>query len=172
MVDASLLHDALLQQRQTSNALATSIEALNQTHQASLMGMAREQQAALERLAVEQHKAEQRARVADQAVAGVRDTVREESDRIRQMLYSNGIMRPADASAASSSSSAHDERNLHNQAMTMLHSHAQQFGAFMEQQRIGQEQMLEVVKGHLRKHQDPEPLIALVSGGSPPPPPP
>jgi hypothetical protein len=35
MVDASLLHDALLQQRQSSNALATSIEALNQSHQAS-----------------------------------------------------------------------------------------------------------------------------------------
>jgi hypothetical protein len=43
----------------------------------------------------------------------------------------------------------------------------------MEQQRIGQDQMLEVVKGHLRKHQDaPDPVIAPVSGGSPPPPPP
>jgi hypothetical protein len=56
-VDASLLHDALIQQRQSANALATNIEALNQTHQASLMGMAREQEAVLEQLAVEQHKA-------------------------------------------------------------------------------------------------------------------
>jgi hypothetical protein len=49
-----------------------------------------------------------------------------------------------DASAAASSGpSPHDERNLHNLAMAMLHSHSQQFGAFMEQQRIGQE----VIKG-------------------------
>jgi hypothetical protein len=54
----------------------------------------------------------------------------------------------------------------------MLHSNPQQFRAFMEQQRIGQEQMLEVIKGHLQKHQDPDPVIAPVSGGSPPPPPP
>jgi hypothetical protein len=170
-VDASLLHDALIQQRQSANALTANIDALNQTHQASLMGMAREQEASLERLAVEQHNAEQCARMADQAVAGLRDTVREESDRIRQMLYSNGVMRPADASASSSGPSPHDERNIHNQAMEMLRSYAQQFGAFMQQQRLGQVQMLELLKGLLRKHQ--EPLIAPAdSGGSPPPPPP
>jgi hypothetical protein len=138
------------------------------------MGMARKQEAAMERHAVEQHKAEQRARMADQAIAGMRDTVREESDRIRQMLYNNGVMRPVDAGGAASSSgpSPQDERNLHKQAMAMLHAHSQQFGAFMEQQRIGQEQMLEVLKGHLRKHQDAlDPVIAPVSGGSPPPPP-
>ena len=58
------------------------------------------------------------------------------------------------------------EQGLHNEAMNMLHSHSQQFGAYMLQHNMNNEAMMQLLMLHLRQNRprDEIPITMLNSG--------
>ena len=168
--DMQFVADELQRQRQSNGAVLDAISGLRASHEQTMRGMQEETTAELNRLAAAQNEAANRARIAETAMSSLRDTVLEDRDRLRQIAEQQGaeqVPQHIDNSVTNHHNTIVqniDERSVHNQVMQIMHTHSAQFGAFMEQQRISQEQMMERVFQLVRQHHAQQPPMPPPSG--------
>ena len=155
--------------------------------------MQEEQRAELMRLSNAHMEAQNRQRIAEGALVGLRDTALEQRNLLMELAARQGhVTTNMDQRHTTTNI---DQRqmvdvNVHNQAINLMHTHASQFGAYMQQQRLDQNQMMQLLYEHLRRTPQPtihqpviihyqQPLggppgapLAITAGSSQPPPPP
>lgn len=189
--DMDFVHEALNQQRQATAAMRQHAEDLAGLQRQHFEGMAAEQRAELIRLANAQQEHANRTRIAEEALSGLRDTILEDRNRLGRLAESQGVVHNhIDQSTVNNIQNNNTtnqqivDAHVHNQVMNLMTSHAAQFGAYMEQHRLNNEQMMALLFEHLRRQQQPQPQITIlrpdppeqvvryVGGGGPPPPPP
>ena len=72
--------------------MMTSAEALRNAHENMLKGQQAETRAELVRLGLAQEKAVKTAKIAEEALSGLRDTQMEDRDRIAKLAQSQGVV--------------------------------------------------------------------------------
>ena len=191
--DMHIANEMLNQQRQAGAAMAQHAENLAALNRQQLLGMQEEQRAELTRLSNAHMEAQNRQRIAEGALVGLRDTALEQRNLLMELAARQGrVTTNIDQRHTTTNI---DQRqmvdvNVHNQVMNLMQSHSAQFGAYMQQQRLDQSQMLQVLYEHLRRNpqtyhhqpvvihmQQPPPgppgaPLAITSSSSTPPPPP
>ena len=185
MPDMSYVHEAMQAQRQQASAFTAHTEDLNRAHAAQMAGMQRETISEMERLANAQAEAAKRARIAEQALSGLRDVQMEDRDRLSKLAESQGVTHNhIDQSVVNNNTqNVTQDTNVHNQVMHLVNTHGAQFGSFMEQQRMSQEAMMRLLHEHVRQTQpasviymmppaDSPMEVVQYTGSGPPPPPP
>ena len=125
--------------RQSAEAVGQQVASLDELHRRELEGMAAETRAELQRLSNAQLEQANRSRIAEEALLGVRDTLMEDRARLGRMAEGQGVTHNTiDQSVVNNVHNEHHHSHvtdlaLHNQVQNLLHTHAQQFGAHMEQ---------------------------------------
>ncbi len=183
--DINYVHEAMQAQRQQASAFTAHTEDLNRAHAAQMAGMQRETISEMERLANAQAEAAKRARIAEQALSGLRDVQMEDRDRLSKLAESQGVVHNhIDQSTVNNTQNVHQDTNVHNQVMHLVNTHGAQFGSFMEQQRMSQEAMMRLLHEHVSRTQpasviymmppadSPMEVVQYTGGSGPPPPPP
>ena len=179
-----MVHEVLSNQRQQQGAMAEHLNGLNGINRQQLRGMQAEQRAELERLANAQQEAANKAAMAEQALAGLRDVTLEHRNAFGQMAAAQGVVHQNIDNSHTSTTVVHNnvDMEVHNRAMVLLQSHATQFGEYTRQNQMSAEQMQRLLYTHLMREQHPavihimpppgEQSIVQYTGGGPPPPPP
>lgn len=194
-VDMHIAHEMLNQQRQAASAAAQHAENLAALNRQQMAGMQAEQRAELERLSNAHMEAQNRQRIAEGALAGLRDAALEHRNMLAELAARQGhVTNNIDQRQTTTHIDQRQmlDLNVHNQAMNLMHTHAAQFGAYMQQQKLNQEQMMQLLYEHLRRNQPPPaqhypviihyqppggggppgaPLAIAASSSTPPPPP-
>lgn len=196
MPEMHIVHEMLNQQRQAGAALQQHAEQLAALNRQQLVGMQEEQRAEMTRLSNAHLEAQNRQRIAEGALVGLRDAALEQRNLIAELAARQGhVTNNIDQRHTTTNIDARQMQdvNVHSQAMNLMHSHAAQFGQYMQQQRLDQSQMLQLLYEHLRRnppqqtyHHQPviihmqqpppgppgAPLAITTSSSSQPPPPP
>lgn len=181
--DLHIVHDLLSQHRQQQTAMREHMESLSAINQRQLEGIRAEQQAQLDRLAAEQMAAANRSAMAEQALLGLRDVALEHRNAIGRLAESQGVVHQHFDQSSTSTTVVHQnvDVEIHNQMMNMMHTHAQQFGQYMQQQRMSSEEFQRLLYTHLMRQRNPavinilrppDQIVQVTGGGGPPPPPP
>ena len=144
----------LNQQRQSATALGQQAADLAATTRQQMEGMAAEQRAELTRLSNPHMEAQNRQRMAESALVGLRDVALEHRNFIgglaaRQGVVTNNI--DARPTTTNNYNNQMTDINVYNQVMNLLHTHSSQFGAYMQQRQLSDEQMQRVLYEHLRR---------------------
>ena len=133
--DMSAVHEALHAQRQQASAMAAHTEDLRKAEAARMAGMQTETRAELVRLANAQAEAANRARIAEEALSGVRDVQEEDRARLSRLGQSQGVVHNhIDQSVVNNTQNVHLDTQIHNEVMHMVNTQGAQIGAYMQQQ--------------------------------------
>ena len=158
--DMDFVSGQLDQQRQSQQAMQQHMENMANLQAQHAEGLATEQRAELIRLSNAQQEAANRARIAEEALSGLRDTLLEDRARLGRIAEGQGVVHNhVDQSVVNNihhdntSTTQIVDTRIHNEAVTLMQSHASQFGAFMYQQRMNQDQMMHLIQEHLRRQQ-------------------
>lgn len=181
-VDLSHVAAALQRQETMMGAMEQHQNDLAEHTRRQQEGMRHEVMAQMQVLAEQQRQAQQRAAMAEEVSRRHVDTVMADRDRLATIVEntSGGTTNQYTTNnidnRVTNNNSYHTtqmlDQSIHNQAITMMRSHADQFGQYMHQQRLSQEQMMQLLFEHIRRNQRPEIQLQILGGGSPPPPPP
>jgi len=143
MPDLNIAHEMLNQQRQSAVALGQHMNDLANVNRQQLAGMHAEQQAAIVRLTAAGQEAANRARMAEGALVDLRDMTLAHRGLISDLAARGGhVTNNTDARQTSNLVNQHMvDMTTHNQVMNLMHTHAQMFGAYMQQQQISQQEI-------------------------------
>ena len=153
MPNMEIIGEMLSQQRQSATAMAQHVRDMAEQTRREAAGMAAEHSAELQRLANGQAEAANRQRMAESVLTGLRDTALEQRNHIADLASKAGrVTNNIDQRHfethnhnQTTTNTQMTDVNVHNQVMNMMQSHAQQFGRYMEQHRINEEQMRRIV---------------------------
>ena len=138
--------------------------------------MAAEQRAELTRLSNAHMEAQNRQRMAESALVGLRDVALEHRNFIGELAARQGVTtNNIDARRTTTNnnySTQTTDINVHSQVMNLLHTHSSQFGAYMQQRQLSDEQMQRLLYEHLRRGPPLSPQPFVIHMTQPPPPPP
>ena len=177
-MDYTTLRDVYEQMRQLHQSQKVAQDAITalETHaRAEKTGMNDEQRAMIARLMEEQQAARKKDKIAEEVLSHVRDVAYEHRQFMAEMLN-----RPSVVNISENTTHNHqhfDDKNVHNQVMQLLSTHAEQFAKYAEQQRLSAEDMKSLLFMHLiekdrARQQTMDSAAAASSSSGPPPPPP
>jgi hypothetical protein len=182
--DMNHVHEALNRQRQQASAFASHQEDMNRVHAAQMAGMQQETKAELERLAQAQAEAAKKAKIAAEAVSGLRDHQMEHRDMLGKLAESQGVVHQTidQSSTTNTTNNNFSEQNVHNEVRAMVLARDHQFGQYMQQQQLTNEQMMNILYEtvrrappapviHMMPPNNPMEVVQYTGGGGPPPPP-
>ena len=137
----NIAHEMLNQQRQSVSALAQHQADLAATTRQQIEGMQAEQRAELVRLSNSQLEAQNRQRIAEDALLGLRDVALEHRNALGQLAAHQGhVTNHIDVRHTTTNNNSYQhqvlEQSVHSQVMNLLHTHASQFGAYMQQRQL------------------------------------
>ena len=172
--DMNMVGEAIHHQNQSASALRQHLEGLREVDRREAEGRQAEYRAELERLGVEARMAANRDMIARGALDDVRDHLGEHRNMLGQLAQSQGLVTNyIDQSAVHNHYNQHMvDQSIHDEAMHLMHTNAERFGQYMQQQNMNQEQVLRALYAHLAQQRDPQqPIIHYMHGygGGPPP---
>ena len=160
-VDISQVADILSRQERGMSALNQSVADLNTVHARQEEGRRQEMQSMFERLAVGQAGAENRANVAQQASQNMVDMLMADRGRVMSTVTNaGGVVNNVDSRQVDSSTHYHQtfvDQTTHNRMLQLIQDNQQQFGTYMQQQNLNQDQMMGLL--HRYASQRPEMTI-------------
>ena len=161
-VDITQVADILSRQERSMTAMQQSMADLGAVHMQQEAGRRQEMQSMFERLAVGQAGAENRARVVEEANQRNVDMLMADRDRVHTTAASAGsvVNNNVDNTQIDSSTHVHQtfvDQNVHNQMLSLVQHNSHQFGAYMQQNNMNQEQMMTLL--HRFATQRPEAII-------------
>ena len=126
--------------------MAQHVRDMAQQTRREAAGMAAELRAELQRLANGQAEAQNRQRIAESVLTGLRDTALEQRDHIAELAARAGhVTNNIDARQFETHNHHHNttnvDTNVHNEVMNLMTTHAQQFGLYTQQHHYNEEQM-------------------------------
>ena len=134
----------------------------------------KELQAHMQTQAQASRAAGEHARVATEISMQHSDSLLADSNRLASTAQNAGVSTTHIDNSVTNHSTVNNnmlDASIHNQVAIMMRSHGEQMGQYMQQQRLSQEQIMNLLFRHLTKSQ-PEPVMDMLgSGGGPPPPP-
>mgnify|MGYP000246708567 FL=1 len=135
--DMSSVHEALHAQRQRVDAMTTHADDLRAAHEKLLKGQQAETRAELVRLGLAQEKAVKTAKIAEEALSGLRDVQEEDRARLSKLAQSQGVVHNhIDQSVVNNTQHVHQDTNIHNQVMHIVNTHTANIGSYMQQQQL------------------------------------
>ena len=160
--DITQVADILSRQERSMTAMQQSMADLGAVHMQQEAGRRQEMQSMFERLAVGQAGAENRARVVEEANQRNVDMLMADRDRVHTTAASAGsvVNNNVDNRQMDSSTHVHQtfvDQNVHNQMLSLVQHNSHQFGAYMQQNNMNQEQMMTLL--HRFATQRPEAII-------------
>ena len=131
--EMDMVHEMLSHQRQQAGAMEEHLAGLNEIQRQQMEGMRAEQRAELQRIATAQMEAANRAAMAEQALVGLRDVTLEHRNMIGRLAEQQGVVQQNIDQRHTSTTIVHQnvDQEVHNRAMDMLRTHADQFGRYM-----------------------------------------
>ena len=161
-VDITQVADILSRQERSMTAMQQSMADLGAVHMQQEAGRRQEMQSMFERLAVGQAGAENRARVVEEANQRNVDMLMTDRDRVHATGASAGsvVNNNVDNRQMDSSTHVHQtfvDQNVHNQMLSLVQHNSHQFGAYMQQNNMNQDQMMGLL--HRYASQRPEMTI-------------
>ena len=90
--EMDMVHEMLSHQRRQQGAMEAHMAGLNEIHRQQMEGMRAEQRAELQRFATAQMEAANRASIAEQALAGMRDVTLEHRNMIGKLAEQQGVV--------------------------------------------------------------------------------
>ena len=124
MPDMSYVHEAMQAQRQQASAFSEHMADMVKVHGAQMAGMQTETRAEMERLANAQAEASKKAKIAEEALSGLRDTQMEDRDLLSKLAESQGVTHNhIDQSVVNNTQNVHQDTNVHNQVMHLVNTH-------------------------------------------------
>jgi len=172
--DMNMVGEMVHHQNQSGAALRQHMDDLHGINRREAEGAQAEYRAELARLDAEARAAANRERIAQGALADVRDHVGEHRDMIGQLAQRQGhVTNYIDQTAVHNHYNQHiADRSLHDEAMNLVRANAEQFGRFMQEQNMSHEQALRTLYAHLAQQRNPQqPIIYYMQGGGGGPPP-
>ena len=134
--DMNYVHEAMNQQRQQASAMSAHMDDMGRVHAAQMAGMQAETKAELERLANAQAEAAKKAKIAAEAVSGLRDNQMEHRDMLGKLAESQGVTHNTiDQSVVNNTTNNIQQyQSIHNQVLHLVNTHQGLFGEYMRQQ--------------------------------------
>ncbi len=127
MPDMSSVQEAMHAQRQQASALLSHVDDLAKVPSAQVAGMQTETRAELVRIANAQAEAAKRAKIAEEALSGLRDVQMEDRDRMSKLAQSQGVTHNhIDQSVVNNTQNVHQDTNTHNQVMHIVNTQGAQ----------------------------------------------
>ena len=172
--DLQHVSEALWAQQKQMGVLQQAQAASDENHRQAQVARDKELAAHMETLARESRTAAEHARLAAEVSARHNDVLLADRDRLASIAQNAGVSHTSIDNSVVNHNVVNNnllDQSIHNQVAMMMRSHSEQMGQYMQQQRLSQEQMMNLLFLHLKRHQ-PEPVIQILgSGGGPPPPP-
>jgi len=178
MTDLGFVAEAMQQQQRQQQAMDQHNRDMLELDRRQREGMHQEHMQGMEQLARSQREAQQRQEMHEEVLRAHVDMAAADRDRLIAAKQAAGVVynNVTDNSTHNTDNSTHNtlhEQGLHNEAMTLLHTHSQQFGAYMLQHSMNQEAMMQELMLHLRHNRPRDEIpITMLNTGAPPPPPP
>jgi len=168
--DISFVNEAINHQRQMASSFESHMSDLTRLHAQQMATHSRENRVELERLANLQAEADKKARMAEQALSGLRDVQEEDRARLARIAETQEVVHNHIDSSTINSTTHLDNQNQHNQVLQLVSSHGHNFAEFMNQQNLNQAEMMRMLQEHVRRIQAPViHLIPQGGGGEPGP---
>ena len=169
--DLSHVNEALLHQQKQMGVLQQVQATAAENERQAQTARDKELQAHMETLARESRTASENARMAAEVSQRHNDTLLADRDRLASIAQNAGVSHTNIDNSVTNHNTVNNnllDQSIHNQVVMMMQSHSQQMGQYMQQQRLSQEQKMNVLFLHLKNNQ-PEPVIQILgSGGGPP----
>jgi len=168
--DMSFVNEAINHQRQMASSFESHMSDLTRLHAQQMATHSHENRVELERLANLQAEADKKARMAEQALSGLRDVQEEDRARLARIAETQGVVHNHIDSSTINNTTHLDNQNQHNQVLQLVSSHGHNFAEFMNQPNLNQAEMMRMLQEHVRRN--PAPVIHLIpqgGGGEPGP---
>ena len=172
--DLQHINEALLAQQKQMGVLQQVQAASDENHRQAQVARDKELAAHMESMARESRTAAEHARLAAEVSKQHNDSLLADRDRLASIAQGAGVSHTSIDNSVTNHNVVNNnllDQSIHNQVAMMMRSHGEQMGQYMQQQKLDQQQMMNLLFLHLKRNQ-PEPVIQILgSGGGPPPPP-
>jgi len=165
----------LQRQNQASTAMAQAIAGLQSSHEQSMRGLQEETAAEFSRIEAARQEEANRARMAQAEIVGVRDATLELRDFLGKLAEQQGKVQTVQNFDNSTHHHHQDTQNVDMKSVQvemndMMRTHAAQFGAYMEQQKLSNDEFLNVLRTYILSLRSQQPQTIVGPSGPPGPP--
>ncbi len=150
--DMTFVHEVVNQQRNMAASFDAHLSDLDRLHAQRMASQGHETRAELERLANLQAESEKKARMAETALNAFRDIQDEDRLRLARIAERQGVVNNHIDQSVVNNTTVVDNTNQHNQVLQLVHAHGHNFGEFMRQQNMNQEEMMRLIHEHVRRN--------------------
>ena len=148
----TFVHEVVNQQRNMAASFDAHLSDLDRLHAQRMASQGHETRAELERLANLQAESEKKARMAETALSAFRDIQDEDRLRLARIAERQGEVHNHVGQSVVNNTTVVDNTNQHNQVLQLVHAHGHNFGEFMRQQNMNQEEMMRLIHEHVRRN--------------------